>query len=447
MVGKISATEGERLMRTTVKALAGVVALLAAAVAVVLGAPTASAASLVQVTNFGFNPTSLGMYEYVPTTVSAHPAILVAVHQCTGSGPGFFGSTQFASLADQFGFIVIYPSSTRAGSCFDVSTPQALTHNGSSDPAGIVSMVNYVETHNNGDSTRVYVTGASSGGMMTNVLLADYPDVFKAGAAFMGVPYSCFATTDPSMWNAQCATGQIIKTAQQWGDLARSADPGYTGARPRVQLWHGTADGTLFYPNFGEEIKQWTNVLGVSQTPTSTDTPQAGWTRTRYANASGAVQVEAYSIAGAGHVLPLTGMAINAIQFFGLNSTATQPPPVTTTPPTAPPTTTPPSGGGCHVSDVITAWDTGFTAAITITSGSTVNGWTLGFTLPAGQAIVSGWNATYAPASGAVKATNLSYDGSITPGTSVAIGFQASHTGNAGAPTSFTLNGSPCTTN
>ena len=67
-------------MRTTVKALAGVVALLATAVAVVLGAPTASAASLVQVTNFGFNPTNLGMYEYVPTTVSAHPAILVAVH-------------------------------------------------------------------------------------------------------------------------------------------------------------------------------------------------------------------------------------------------------------------------------------------------------------------------------------------------------------------------------
>jgi hypothetical protein len=46
-----------------------------------------------------------------------------------------------------------------------------------------------------------------------------------------------------------------------------------------MQLWHGTADTTLNYVNFGEEIKQWTNVLGVSQTPTSTDTPQSGWTR------------------------------------------------------------------------------------------------------------------------------------------------------------------------
>ena len=102
-------------MRTAVKALAGVVALLAAAIAVVLSAPTAAAASLVQITNFGYNPTNLGMYLYVPNTVQAHPPILVAVHYCTGSGPAFYSGTQFASLADQDGFVVIYPTATRSG--------------------------------------------------------------------------------------------------------------------------------------------------------------------------------------------------------------------------------------------------------------------------------------------------------------------------------------------
>jgi acetylxylan esterase len=90
------------------------------------------------------------------------------------------------------------------------------------------------------------------------------------------VPATCFATTPPNTWNSECANGQVIKTAQQWGDAARAMDPGYTGARPRMQLWHGTADPTLQYPNFGEEIKQWTNVLGVSQTPSATDSPQSG---------------------------------------------------------------------------------------------------------------------------------------------------------------------------
>jgi poly(hydroxyalkanoate) depolymerase family esterase len=394
------------------------------------------------------------MFLYVPNNVAPHPAIVVAVHYCGGSGPVFFSGTQFASLADQFGFIVIYPSVTRSSKCFDVSSPQALTHNGSSDPAGIVSMVQYVEQHNNGDASRVYVTGASSGGMTTDVMLGDYPDVFKAGAAFMGVPFGCFATTDGSMWNTQCANGQISKTPQQWGDLARGADPGYSGPRPRVQLWHGTADGTLNFNNFGEEIKQWTNVFGVSQTPTSTSTPQSGWTHTTYGS-GGAVDVDAYSIAGAGHVLPLTGMAAIAIQFFGLNGSPPPPPPTTTNnpPPTTtnnpPPTTTgnpPPGTGSCKVTDMVNAWNTGFTSNLTITNtGSTaINGWSLVFTMPSGESITSSWNATFAPSSGQVTATNLSYNAAIAPGTSTGLGFQAAITGTATPPTSFTLNGQSC---
>jgi hypothetical protein len=89
-------------------------------------------------------------------------------------------------------------------------------------------------------------------------------------------------------------------------------------------LWHGTADTTLNYNNLGEEIKQWTNVLGVSQSPSSSDTPVTNWNRTRYNNSSGTTQVEAYSIAGAGHQLPIQGtqMAAYAIHFLGLDGTS-----------------------------------------------------------------------------------------------------------------------------
>jgi poly(hydroxyalkanoate) depolymerase family esterase len=309
----------DRLLTAAIAVLAG------AAIAVTAPAGAAPAASLTQVTQFGSNPSNLKMYEYVPDTARPHPAVLLALHGCTGSGPQFFSSTEFRSLADRYGFIVVYPSVTRSYDCWDVSSPNSLTHNGNNDPVGLVSMIQYEEQHHNADAGRVYVTGGSSGAMMTNVLLGDYPDVFKAGAAFMGVPFGCFATTDGSQWNAQCAQGHISKTPQQWGDLVRGADPGYTGPRPRMQLWHGTADTTLYYANFGEEIKQWTNVFGLSQTPTSIDTPQSGWTRTRYADGSGTVDVEAYSIAGVGHALPQGGMAANAIHFFGLDGGGTQP--------------------------------------------------------------------------------------------------------------------------
>jgi len=316
-------------MKRSIRALlaAGVAALTAAwcltAVMFVAGTP-AKAASLVQVTSFGNNPSNNKMYIYVPNNVQANPPILVALHQCTGTGPGFFGSTAFASLADQFGFIVIYPDANRSGQCWDVSSTQALTRNGGSDPVGIMSMVTYAEQNFHGNPNAVYVTGASSGAMMTNVMLADYPDVFKAGVAFMGVPYHCFFTGTVDGWNSQCANGQVSMTAQQWGDLVRNtADPGYSGARPRMEVWHGTADGTLNFNNFGQEILQWTNVLGVSSTPTTTSTPKSGWTQTTYGGSGTMPPVEGISIAGAGHVLPESGQGMEAaaIAFMGLNST------------------------------------------------------------------------------------------------------------------------------
>jgi acetylxylan esterase len=321
-----------------------------------------------------------------------------------------------------------------------------LRHDGGSDPVGIVSMVRYVLQRYNADAGRVYATGHSSGGMMTNVLLGDYPDVFKAGAAFAGVPFGCFATTNGSERNSQCANGQIIKTPQQWGNLVRGAYPGYTGPKPRMQLWHGTNDDVLRYPNFGEEIKQWTNVLGVSPTPVLTDQPQSGWTRTRYGANTTTAPVEAISVQGVGHSLPMSGMAARAIQFFGLTGGPTGGPSGSTSPSPSVSPSTPPPGNGCAVTYAMNAWNTGFTAAVTVkNNGNTpITGWALSFTLPSGQIVTSAWNATVSPASGAVTARNMSYNATIAPGASTGFGFQATHTGNTAKPAAFNLNGTAC---
>ncbi|MEU4424409.1 cellulase family glycosylhydrolase [Actinoplanes sp. NPDC024001] len=112
----------------------------------------------------------------------------------------------------------------------------------------------------------------------------------------------------------------------------------------------------------------------------------------------------------------------------------------------ASPSNSPGGTGSCRVSSAVNAWNTGLTNSITITNTGTtaINGWSLAFTLAAGQSIVSGWSAGYSPTSGRVTATNASYNGALAPGGSTTIGYQASHTGNAGAPTGFTLNGATC---
>ncbi|RIW39280.1 cellulose-binding protein, partial [Micromonospora endophytica] len=133
--------------------------------------------------------------------------------------------------------------------------------------------------------------------------------------------------------------------------------------------------------------------------------------------------------------------------FFTQFGGGTTPPPNPTTPPPNP--TTPPPGGtsACRVAVTVNAWNNGLTEDITVTNtgSSAINGWSLVFTLPGGQTITGGWNASYSPTSGQVTARNVSYNGSIAPGASVGIGFQATHTGNSGRPSSFSLNGSTCT--
>jgi poly(hydroxyalkanoate) depolymerase family esterase len=410
----------------------------------------AFAASLTEVTAFGANPGGMRMHIYVPDSRPASPPIVVAMHVCGGSGPGFYSGSEFASLADRHGFIVIYPSAMQEagfGRCFDTWSAAAKQRNGGSDPVSIASMVAYAGQRYGGDQNRVYATGSSSGGMMTQHMLALYPDLFKAGASFMGVPFNCFANAADYPPGGQCTGGSMNRTPQQWGDAVRQASPGYTGARPRVQLWHGTNDTLVPYSLLQESIEQWTNVFGLSQTPTSSDTPQANWNRRRYADPAGVVQVEAYSVQGAGHSLPGSGMAASAIAFFGLTAPPATPP---ATPPSTPPDippSSPPTSAACRVTDTISAWNAGLTANITVTnSGSTaINGWSLVFTLPAGQTIVSGWNATYSPSAGQVTARNVGYNAAIAPNGSVSLGFQATHTGNTGKPASFSLNGASCT--
>lgn len=431
-------------------------------------APRASAASLTQVTNFGSNPGGAQMYIYVPDNAPAHPAIVLALHGCGGTGPGFYAGSEFASLADRYGFIVIFPSAEQQagfGNCWDTWSAAAKVRGGGSDPVSLDSMITYTEQHYGGDANRVYVTGSSSGGMMTDEMLALYPDVFKAGAAYMGVPFDCFAdAADYPPGSSKCTSGTLTRTAQEWGDEVRAAYPGYTGPRPPIQLWHGTADTLVPYQLLQEDIKQWTNVFGLSQTPTSTDTPVSGWTRWRYADASGKVDVEAYSIQGAGHVLPEAGMAAYAIHFFGLDgsggpgpssspsSSPSASPSASPSPsPSHSPSPSPSTGGGgsapCAVSYSANSWNTGFTANVTVTNtgAAAINGWTVQWSWPGSQQVTGAWNAAITQSGAAVTATNLSYNTTIPPGGNTSFGFQATYAGANAAPAHFTLNGAACT--
>lgn len=108
------------------------------------------------------------MFTYIPSSnLAANPPIIVTIHYCGGTAQAYYNESPYARLADQYGFIVIYPSSPYRHTCWDVSSKESLTHNGGGDSNSIANMVTYALATYNGDASRVFVTGSSSGAMMT----------------------------------------------------------------------------------------------------------------------------------------------------------------------------------------------------------------------------------------------------------------------------------------
>lgn len=224
-------------------------------------------------------PDHVSMFMATPDVMPENPPIVVNIHACGGSTANsqwsYEGFAPLRAALDSVGFIMILPSLPQDGSrnCFDSGSEGALTRGGNDDLSAIVQMVKYVIDTHNADPTRVYVLGGSGGGMATQALLGVYPDVFKAGHARAGAPAGCWGESfnEGQQWSDPCAGGSVNKTPQEWGDLVRSYYSDYTGSRPRVQINHGSADTTISFNNFQEGIDEWTNVLGLSAEPTSTE--------------------------------------------------------------------------------------------------------------------------------------------------------------------------------
>ncbi|KAF2200592.1 putative acetyl xylan esterase [Delitschia confertaspora ATCC 74209] len=331
-------------------------------------------ASLQQITNSGIsNPTNVGFYMYVPDKLAAKPGVVVAVHYCTGTAQAYYSGSPYATLAEQYGFVVIYPSSPHSGTCWDVSSKASLTHNGGGDSNAIANMVKWAITKYNADTSKVFVTGTSSGAMMTNVLAATYPELFKAAIAYSGVPAGCFVSSSGGVdaWNSTCAQGNSIASPEAWANVVKNMDPGYTGARPKMQIYHGAADTTLLPNNYNETIKQWSGVFGYNyQAPTTTEhnVPQTNYHRYTFGpNLQGI-----YAI-GVGHSVPVQGA--EDMKFFGFSgSSATPSSPATpgTTTPAAPAASTPASGGNGGVAQKYEqCGGIGWTGPTTCAAGST----------------------------------------------------------------------------
>jgi len=200
------------------------------------------------------------------------------------------GTAYWRTLADREGFLLLVPNATNARdgdthgtrqNWNDLRAPTAKAKTSADDVSFLLALLDWAQTRYGYDRQRVYVTGASNGGMMTMRLLIEHPERFTAAAAFIAslpkdappvpppgprVPLLLFnGTKDPLVqWQGGMIKGErgetmAIETMVQWWQVVNrvqtvraqveslpDTDP-KDGCRLTRTRWPSDADAPLVF--------------------------------------------------------------------------------------------------------------------------------------------------------------------------------------------------------
>ncbi|WP_242136880.1 PHB depolymerase family esterase [Sphingomonas sp. TREG-RG-20F-R18-01] len=283
--------------------------------AIAIGAGgTGAADRLVDLPVSGTNPGALRARAYVPARLAEHPALVVVLHGCTQTAAGYDHGSGWSRLADRHGFVLLYPEQDRtnnANLCFNWFEPGDIAR-GEGEALSIHQMIEAVVVAHSIERDRIFVTGLSAGGAMASVMLATYPETFAAGAIIAGLPYGC-ATNVQHAFGAMRSGGRTRPDAL--AELIRRASD-HDGPWPSVSVWHGSGDATVNPDNADAIVAQWLPLHGIAGAPHVTDVVN-GYPHRAWRNADGRIVVEAYSITGMGHGIPLDTNDAGSVEVAG----------------------------------------------------------------------------------------------------------------------------------
>lgn len=239
--------------------------------------------------------------------------VMMAIHGCGMTGFGWNSMkamTEFNSLADREGFIVVYPTQRMFRNklnCWNSADPrEQQRHTG--DPAHLAGVAREVVATYNADPARVHVAGASSGAGTAVILAATYPDVFATASSVAGGEYG-LNQVDPDDPDATPPDYTARQAWSQMGDRARQVP---------LLVIQG-ADDEVVPPLVATRlVDQWTAVgdlvddgllngspdVNESATTVPARPGEHAYTRTTIRDAAGTSLVESYLVEDMGHAWP-----------------------------------------------------------------------------------------------------------------------------------------------
>ncbi len=258
---------------------------------------------LTALNEFGSDPGSLSADIYIPQNLPRNGPLVVVLHGSTQSADSYDIGSGWSTLADECGIVLLFPgqrlTNNLLGSFNWFETGDS--RRGSGEPLSIRQMIKQVIDDHAVDPSRVFITGMSSGGAMTSVMLATYPEVFAGGAIIAGLPYR---TANNQMEAIFRMNGVGSLSDKELDALVRGASK-FTGPWPTISVWHGGSDATIDISNADSIVHQWQNIHNVEGPPTRVETVDS-FPRKVWSDAEGRVVIEEYIIDGMGHGTPIS---------------------------------------------------------------------------------------------------------------------------------------------
>jgi poly(hydroxyalkanoate) depolymerase family esterase len=233
---------------------------------------------------------------YIPArTRGRRKSLLVMLHGCGQTPEDFATGTRMNDLADEHGFLVVYPAQSESANAFTcwnwfLGKNQARE---AGEAALIAGITREVALEHAVDAARTFIAGLSAGGAMAVVLGATYPELFSAVGVHSGLPY-------------RAAHDAASALAAMRGGMSRRDSTAVTHATPTI-VFHGDRDTTVDVGNGSAIVDQAVanaeRNLGPLQKAIQEGISVDGraYTATTYRASRAASIVEYWVLHGAGH--------------------------------------------------------------------------------------------------------------------------------------------------